>query len=104
MGNVTLAVEEVRDVWTSRRWQEIRQDVTYCLRSFRHSPGFTAAAIFYLALGIGAVTTVAGIANASMFRRLPYPEPERLAVLYEQRVHWCESRCWWLRWPFPLSC
>jgi putative ABC transport system permease protein len=84
-GNRTKIEEDIRDVWTSRRWQEFHQDVTYCLRSFRHSPGFTAAAIFCLALGIGAVTTVAGIANASVFRSLPYPDPERLAVLYEQR-------------------
>jgi putative ABC transport system permease protein len=84
-GNRTKIEEDIRDVWVSRRWQEFCQDVTYCLRSFRRSPGFTAATLFYIAMGIGAVTAVAGIANASMFRSLPYPEPERLAVLYEQR-------------------
>lgn len=46
-------------------------DLTYALRSLRRTPGFTAAAILCLALGIGATSTVFGIVDALFFRPPP---------------------------------
>ncbi len=46
-------------------------DLTFALRSLRRTPGFTAAAVLCLALGIGATSTVFGIVDALFFRPPP---------------------------------
>jgi predicted permease len=53
-------------------------DVAYALRGLRRSPGFAAAAVLTLALGIGANTAVWTILDALMRRPLPVEHPEEL--------------------------
>jgi predicted permease len=54
------------------------QDTRYATRSLRRTPGFLAAAIATLALGIGANTAIFSLINAVLFRTLPLQAPDEL--------------------------
>jgi putative ABC transport system permease protein len=81
MGNVTLAVEDARDVWAMRVLDSVQQDVRAAVRGLRKSAGFSAVAIGTLALGIGANTSLFTIFNSLIMRPLPVRDPGSLALL-----------------------
>jgi len=58
-------------------------DLRHALRGLRRSPGFAAAAIAILALGLAATTAVFSVADAVLFRPLPYQRPQQLVVINE---------------------
>jgi putative ABC transport system permease protein len=60
------------------------QDVRYALRGLRRAPGFAAAAILTLALGIGATTAIFSVMRAVLFSPLPYAEPERRIMIWSR--------------------
>lgn len=57
------------------------RDTRYAFRMMQRTPAFTIAAVLTLAVAIGINTAVFSIADAVLLRPLPYPEPERLALV-----------------------
>ena len=60
------------------------QDVRFAIRQARSRPGFTSVVIGVLALGLGANAAIFSVVNAALLRRLPYPDPDRLVLLFER--------------------
>ncbi|SPF52693.1 conserved membrane hypothetical protein [Candidatus Sulfopaludibacter sp. SbA4] len=58
------------------------QDLKYAFRVLRGNPGVTAAAWIALAFGIGANTAIFSLMDAVVLRPLPYPQPDRLMMVY----------------------
>ena len=61
---------------------EFLHDLRYALRTLRRSVGITLVIVVSLAIGIGANTAVFSVVNALLLKPLPYPDPERLVVLW----------------------
>src|SRR5215471_14135768 len=98
-GGVTQTREEYRE----RRglsWIDIfARDIQYALRGLRRNPGFTAAAVLSLAIGIGANTAIFSMFRALLLRMLPVARPEELVSLY-RTGGWGRG---FTSWPFYLT-
>ncbi len=84
-GHADLARENAADDRTGRLLADLARDLQYGARSIRRAPGFAAAVILSLGLGVGGTTAIFSVVNAVLLRPLPYPRSEE--------IH--RARIWW---------
>ena len=80
---VDLGRKREREMRLTQWLEEFRDDVRVALRQLKAAPGFAVVAVVTLALGIGANSAMFALADATLVRPLPYPEPDRLVSLSE---------------------
>jgi macrolide transport system ATP-binding/permease protein len=75
------SLEVSKEIVRSGGWEffiETWQDLRYAIRTLRKSPGFTAAVVLTLTLGIGANTAILTLTDAVMLKSLPVANPGQL--------------------------
>ncbi len=86
LGNIAAIREEVR----ASGWESIVgtffADLRYGARRLRRNPGFTAASVITLALGIGASTAIFSAVKPILFEPLPYPRADRIVTIWDFAV------------------
>jgi putative ABC transport system permease protein len=83
-GSVLRLKEAGHDARRAPLVEHLIRDVRHMVRGLRRSPGFAAAVILTLGTGIGGNTAIFSVVDQVLLRPLPYPDGERLAVLFER--------------------
>jgi len=81
---VDLGRKRDREMRVTQWLDERKNDVKFALRQLKGSPAFTAVAALTLALGIGANSAMFALADATLIRPLPYPQPDRLVMIWQR--------------------
>ena len=81
-GGLEQVKQGVRDARSGVVFETFCQDLRYGVRQLRRNPGFAVAAILTLGIGIGANTAIFSFVNSVLLRPLPYPEPDRLTMIW----------------------
>jgi hypothetical protein len=77
--------------WAVRWLEDFRNDIAYSIRQLRKAPGFTAVAVFSLALGIGANTAIFTLIESTLLRPIPVMHADELRL-----VTWSERGGGWV--------
>jgi len=80
----TLDADTERDVRTSDRLDEWRQDIRFAWRTIRRSPSFAIVSLLTLGAAIGANTAIFTVTRAVLLAPLPYGSPASLVAVYER--------------------
>ena len=81
MGGLAQRKEDCRDARRTWLLDNVWRDLRYSVRVLRRTPGFTAAAVLSLTLGIGANTAIFQLIDALALRPLPVERPDELAIV-----------------------
>ncbi|HYL73705.1 MAG TPA: ABC transporter permease [Bryobacteraceae bacterium] len=82
-GSATRAAEDTHDSWRIGWIEDLGSDLRYAGRALRRSPGFALAAMFCLALGIGANATIFSITTSFLFSLPSCREASSLIAIWE---------------------
>lgn len=83
LGSVTAVRERVRGYGWENAVETLLADLRHAGRRLHTEPGFTAITVGTLALGLGAATAILSVVNPVLFEPLPYPDADRIAVIWE---------------------
>src|SRR5215813_11264883 len=78
LGSADVVKENTRDVWSGKGIESLLQDVRFGLRMLGRNPGFTAAAVIILALGIGANAAIFSGINGLLLQKISADKPDEL--------------------------
>ncbi len=81
LGNVTRIREDIYEWNTLQPLDSWLRELRFAWRGVQRRPGFTAAVVVTLALGIGANTAIFAVVDNVLLKPLPYPEADRLIAL-----------------------
>jgi predicted permease len=93
VGRLDLASEAVAEERSGRVLADAARDLRFAARALRRNPGFTAAVVISLALGVGGTTAIFSVVRAVLLRPLPYPQSRQLHLV----------RIWWNDFSASLS-
>ncbi|HUR21298.1 MAG TPA: ABC transporter permease, partial [Vicinamibacterales bacterium] len=82
VGNVPSLQDQGYEVRGGGVLEATASDARFALRLMRRQPGFSLIALVTIALGIGATSTIFGVANGVLLKPLPYPAADRLAMVW----------------------
>ncbi|MGC2656658.1 MAG: ABC transporter permease [Bryobacteraceae bacterium] len=83
-GNQTRVKEDVRVAWGFTAIEHLWQDIRYAAQTLLKSPGFTAATVLTLALGIGANSAIFSIVDGVLLRPLALARPDQLIEVFSR--------------------
>jgi putative ABC transport system permease protein len=72
--------------------ETLLQDLRFATRSFLRTPRFTIPAVLALALGIGATSAIFSVVRGVMLRPLPYSDPDRVVIVWENNIKRSRAR------------
>ena len=81
LGNVTLALEDAREIWSWTLVEHLVRDCRYALRALRREPTFAITAVTTLGLAVAVTTAIFGVVHAALWKPLPFPSPDRLMAI-----------------------
>ena len=82
LGGIEQTKEKCRDARGVNFFETLLQDIRFGFRMLRKSPGFTAAAVLTIALGIGANAAIFGLVDSELLQALPFPNVETLVYVW----------------------
>ena len=91
IGGIEQVKEGVRAARAGHVVEDLARDIRYSLRQLRRNPGFAAAAVLTLALGIGANTAIFSVVNGVLISPLPFQNADRIVSVFEDMPDFAEG-------------